>query len=165
MHEPPEKKTIETLFQLALEAEKAARSFYQGLAQKFRHVPEVAAIWQQMMRDEAAHIHRLEEIHVGLTPEQLGASVDADIYWKALGTRRFSAEHSLGMIRDLEDAFQLAHDLEHSEINALFEFILSEFIDHETQRDLVLSQLKEHVARLEALEGPARRRGITALDS
>ena len=144
--------TINTLFEMAIAAEKEAWIFYHGLTKKFQHVPIAANVWRGMMQDEVMHFEELQKIHATLTEEQLRAPVDQSIMWKAESVREFSAENSLNQIETLGEAFQTAHDIEHSEVNTVFEFILTEFVDPDVQREFVVSQLQEHVAKLEALE-------------
>ncbi len=144
--------TTDTLFELAIAAEKEAKVFYAGLIKKFQHVPKAVKVWREMMQDEVTHSQELQKIKATLTEEQLRAPVDQSIMWKAESVREFSAENSLNQIETLGEAFQTAHDIEHSEVNTVFEFILTEFVDPDVQREFVVSQLQEHVARLEALE-------------
>ncbi len=144
--------TTETLFEMAIAAEKEAQVFYAGLIKKFQHVPKAVKVWREMMQDEVTHFQELQKIQATLTEEQLRAPVDQSIIWKAESVREFSAEDSLNRIETLEDAFQTAHDIEYSEVNTVFEFILTEFVDPDAQRGFVVSQLKEHVAKLDALD-------------
>jgi hypothetical protein len=55
----------------------------------------------------------------------------------------------------LEDAFQAANDLENSEINVVFEFMLVNCSSGDEGRSFLRSQLREHIARL-MVEFPAR---------
>ena len=139
------------LFDLALAAEEEARDFYRELARKFQHLPEVASIWEDLQTDEEAHIQALLNVRSELTPEQLQAPVDVDVMWKAQAMQDFSVEKGLEVSETLTDAYQLAHDLEHSEVNTVFEFIMIEFIDQANQRTFVASQLREHLAKLEQM--------------
>ena len=143
--------TINTLFEMAIAAEKEARIFYRGLTKKFQHVPMAANVWRGMMQDEVMHFEELQKIHATLTEEQLRAPVDQSIMWKAESVREFSAENSLNQIETLGEAFQTAHELEHSEVNTVFEFIMTEFVDREDQRAFVASQLREHLAKLDEM--------------
>lgn len=155
--------TIETMFVLAIQAEKAAREFYEGLLHQFGHVPRVAAIWREMMEDEEEQIRFLEEVRTRLTPEQLQAPANPDIMQKLRGCLKFSPQDTLQGIRDLNDAYHYAHDLEYSEINAVLEFIINEYhLDLAIRARLVDHYLQIHVKRLLALGGVAWRQSIQA---
>lgn len=143
--------TTDHLFDLAIATEEEARGFYRELARKFRHLPEVASIWEDLRTDEDTHIQALLDVRSGLTPEQLQAPVDTDVMWKAQAMQDFSVEKGLEASETLTDAYQIAHDLEHSEVNTVFEFIMLEFVDQEEQRTFVASQLREHLAKLERM--------------
>jgi len=138
------------LLELALNAERAAQNLYRQLEEMFTHLPEVAQLWRQMAQDEAAHVAQLEKIRASLSREQLLAPVEPSVLEKARYHARFAAEDELAAIRSAEEAYQLAHSLEHSEVNTVFEFILTELLAPEAQRQFVTSQIEEHVARLEA---------------
>jgi len=159
--------TVAALFELAIAAEREAAEFYRGLAKKFSHLAEASDLWKEMAKDEAAHIARLEEVRASLTPEQLRAPVEGEILLKAKATP-FSARHLLAQVETLEDAYQFAHSLEHSEVNTIFEFILVEFVDQDTQREFISSQLRGHIARLTessiAVKGAGWRSEIASRD-
>jgi rubrerythrin len=141
-------KTVATLLELAITAEKVAEDLYLGLAQKFSHLPKVSDFWQEMRKDEVAHARGLEKVRASLTPEQLLTPVDSVVLEQARRSASFSARDALNSITTVEEAYQLTHDLENSEINTVFEFIVAEFVAQEVQKELVMSQLREHVARL-----------------
>jgi hypothetical protein len=64
----------------------------------------------------------------------------------------------------LEEAYQLTHDLEYSEVNTVFEFIMEEFIAPDVQREFVAEQLKKHIARLDEFPQVYRVLGNTPSD-
>lgn len=153
--------TVEAMFSLAIQAEKTAWEFYDGLVRLFGHVPRPTAVWQEMMEDEEEQIRFLEEVRARLTPEQLRDPANPDIMQKLRECLEFSPQDTLQGIRDLNDAYHYAHELEHSEINAILEFIINEYhLDPAVRAHLVDHYLQTHVKRLLALGGVAWRRGI-----
>lgn len=153
--------TVETMFSLAIQAEQAAREFYEGLLHQFGHAPRAAAVWQEMMEDEEEQIRFLEEVRARLTPEQLRDPANPDIMQKLRECLEFSPQDTLQGIRDLNDAYHYAHELEYSEINAILEFIINEYhLDPAVRAHLVDHYLQTHVKRLLALGGVAWRRSI-----
>jgi len=156
--------TIDTLFTLSIETEMAAREFYEGLLRLFGHNPRVARVWEEMRSDEEEHARFLEEVRARLTPEQLQEPADPEMM---RGLRnalmKFSPQGMLQSIRDLNDAYNYAHELENSEINSVLEFIIHEYhIDPVLRARLVEMYLQAHVKRLLALGGTAWRRSIQA---
>lgn len=155
--------TVETLFALAIQAEQSARDFYAGLLHLFSHAPRAAAVWQEMEKDEEEHMRFLEEVRARLTPDQLQTPADPDMMRKLRECLRFSPQDALQGIRDLEDAYQYAHDLEYSEVNAVLEFVINEYhLDPPVRVRLVDHYLQTHLKKLLALEGSAWRRSIQA---
>jgi alkylation response protein AidB-like acyl-CoA dehydrogenase len=156
--------TIDTLFTLSIEAEMAAREFYEGLLRLFGHNPRAARVWEEMRSDEEEHARFLEEVRARLTPEQLQEPADPEMM---RGLRnalmKFSPQGMLQSIRDLNDAYNYAHELENSEINSVLEFIIHEYhIDPVLRARLVEMYLQAHVKRLLVLGGTAWRRSIQA---
>jgi hypothetical protein len=156
--------TIDTLFTLSIETEMAAREFYEGLLRLFGHNPRAARVWEEMRSDEEEHARFLEEVRARLTPEQLQEPADPEMM---RGLRnalmKFSPQGMLQSIRDLNDAYNYAHELENSEINSVLEFIIHEYhIDPVLRARLVEMYLQAHVKRLLALGGTAWRRSIQA---
>lgn len=153
--------TVETLFSLAIQAEQAAREFYEGLLHQFGHVPSAAAVWQAMLEDEEEQIRFLEQVRAHLTPEQLQAPADPDMMHKLRNCLKFSPQDVLQGIHDLNDAYHWAHDLEHSEINAVLEFIINKYhLDPAVRAQLADHYLQTHLKRLLALGGAAWRRSV-----
>jgi rubrerythrin len=140
--------TMSDLFTWAITAEREAQTLYLGLAERFAHEPQVADFWREMAEEERLHIEGLQQIFESLTPQQQETPADPDTLWKAHELSQFSASKALQGIKTLEDAYELAHELEYSEVNTVFEFILTEFVGDETRRSFVITQLREHMARL-----------------
>jgi rubrerythrin len=134
------------LLELSLEFEKNARELYKKWVGKFAGVPDVAAFWREYSADEDVHYRLLEELRARLSPDQLNALIESELVGD---TRRMLAylqkEHN---IEDLEQAFQFANMIEHSEVNPLFEVIMSHFEPDKEAITLLRSQLNEHIDKL-----------------
>ncbi len=155
--------TVETLFALAIQAEQSARDFYAGLLRLFSHAPRAAAVWQDMKNDEEEHIRFLEEVRARLNPDQLQAPADPEMMRKLQGCLQFSPQDALQGIRNLNDAYRHAHELEHSEVNTVLEFIINEYhLDPAVRAHLVDQYLQIHLKRLLALGGTAWRQSVPA---
>ncbi len=155
-------KTVEFMISTLLQAETAAQTFYLWLMDAFAHEPDAAQVWWKMGADEAAHIRLLERVLNSLPPEQRLSLVDPLMLEKAIAAARFSPHRALERIVTLEDAYQVAHSLENSELNAVFEFVLTEYFPKPLKRDFVHNMLREHVDRLNGLRTTEWRRSILA---
>jgi rubrerythrin len=140
--------TVEDLFERSIAAEQAARALYRGFAEQFSHAPEAADYWSDLAEDEESHIEGLKALYAALSPAERQAEADPEAFWKAEELASFSPGERLRAIETLEEAYQLAHDLEYSEVNTVFEFILMTYWNDEERRQFARSQLREHVGKL-----------------
>jgi len=140
--------TIESLLNVAIQLEAAARRFYEGLAEKFAQWPEAAEFWQVMAADEACHENQLIQWGASVDAERRSQPVEARLLQmgrKMLGT---STDELLGDVRNLDDAYETAHDLESSEINAIFRFFITEFSPDPRILAMLTQEIEEHAERL-----------------
>jgi hypothetical protein len=78
-------------------------------------------------------------------------------------------ERRLRDVHNLEDAYQMVHELENSETNAVFDFLITNFAEDKKTQAFLRSQLRDHIGKL-ATDFPVQfrlapvRRGIKALD-
>jgi len=142
------KATVTELFELAIVVEKAAEELYRGLEVKFAHHQEVADFWERYAAEEAGHAQWLKRLRDTSSPEQLSAPADPLILKDARRILQFSVESSLNNIKNLEDAYQLVNELENSETNAIFEFLIANFSSDEETQSFLRSQLRDHITKL-----------------
>jgi len=154
------KNTLTELFELAITIEKTVAALYQGLEAMFAHEEEVARFWGMLANEEDQHANQLRKLRSTLTPEQLAAPADAGMLQNAHKMLAFSVGNSLEKIHDLEDAYQLAHELENSEANAIFDFLVTHFAQDRQSRDLLREQLRGHILKIENAF-PIQYRGAT----
>lgn len=155
-------QNVNTLLSLLIDAETATQRFYLQLMESFAHEPLAAQVWWKMGADEAAHIRLIEQAQKSLSLEQLQSPADPIWLEKARAAARFSPDKAMAHIQTLEDAYQEAHAIENSELNAVFEFVMTEFFPRRLQQDFVRSMLREHLQRLDELRTPEWRRSISA---
>ena len=140
--------SVEALLELAITAEQKNMKLYQGLSKKFSNVPAIAYFWQGMVMEEVQHSQELENIRNSLSPNQLSAPADSSTLEKAKEAVGFSVADSLSSIATLDDAYETARNLERSEVNTVFAFIMSEFIPSEKQKEFIMWQLEHHTQKI-----------------
>jgi len=135
------------LLELSLGYEQNARELYKKWSKLFAGVPDVAAFWSEYASDEGVHARLLEELRLRLNPEQLTTRIENELFGD---TKRLLAylQKAQNNIEDLEQAFHFANMIETSEINPLFEVIMSTFEPDEKAITLLRSQLNEHIGKL-----------------
>jgi rubrerythrin len=144
----PNKSTIAELIEMAIAAEKAAEELYQGLAAKFAHQEDAAAFWRRYAGEEAMHAAWLERLQESLTSEQSATPADPSILESANRALQVSVDRRLKEVENLEDAYQLVHDLENSETNAVFDFLITNFSEDKKTQTFLRSQLQDHIGKL-----------------
>ncbi len=143
-----EQATIAELFDLMIASERACETLYRELAARFVDHLEVADFWERYAEQEAGHAQWLQRLRDMTSPAQLAAPADPVMLQNARQMARFSVAHALRGIHNLDDAYQLANELENSEINAIFEFLVTNFAPDEKLREFLRAQLHDHLARL-----------------
>ncbi|MDY7080096.1 MAG: hypothetical protein SXV54_24715 [Chloroflexota bacterium] len=149
------KTTMGELFELAITVEKAAEELYRGLEAKFVHHREVANFLGEYAAEEAGHAKQLESLRDTLSPEQLSAPADFQMPQDAHRILQSPVGKVLKGIKNLEEAYQLVHELEDSETNAILEFLITDFSMDRKAQYFLRVQLKEHIGRI-MTEFPAR---------
>lgn len=141
-------KTIQALFERAIRWETQARDLYSNLANLFSHEPEVTEFWKQLSKDESGHVRILKEILNKIPTEKRLVEVSTEQWNSVTRVEELIKEASARKILTLNDAYELAHDLETSEVNALFKMIVIEYIPAQEGHKLILSQVGEHIDKL-----------------
>jgi hypothetical protein len=136
------------LFEMAVQAEQAGMSLYLALVQKFLHSPQVTAFWQGMLEDEITHARELERIRGSLSPDMLNAPADPGLLQKAGRACDRMILDRLGSVADLDDAYQLANEFEHSEVNTVFASLTADFTSEDEKARFASDELQLHLAKL-----------------
>ncbi len=162
-----DRQSVRILFEYAIAAEHYARELYRAFAGLFAADPGVAAFWQRYAAEEMGHATWLEQLLKKLPQETCNAPADSDKLDMARHIIKVPLAHALAQVETLEDAYQLAHELESSEMNTIFEFLLFTFADDPQATQYARDQLREHVARLstgfpESYSGAPSRRALRA---
>ncbi len=145
--------TIATLFELGLSLEQGAESFYRRLAQMFAHEADISLFWKRYANEEAGHARFLKNLRAGLSEAELSRPVDSLLIKNALKELKRLSGIPLDEIRTLEDAYNLAVELENRETNAIFEFLVTNCAKEEAGHFL-RQQLHNHLDKLTALFPP-----------
>lgn len=161
--------TVNQLFTLAITAENAAEAMYLVLAQRFAPFDEVAQFWREMAHAETVHARVLERMRGRLDPVVLNSSGDPVVLRQAQEVARHEVVAAARAVADLEDAYQLAHETENSEINTVFEFLVITFPENPATGEFLREQLQIHAQRLvkafpEIYNSSAARRAALPVD-
>ena len=141
-------ETLAQLIELAIQLEKSAEALYRGIAAKFTHHPELEKFWMRHAAEELGHARWLERLRKTSSAEQLALPADPEMLKTAQKMLQFSVDNALGNIKTFEDAYELAVDLENSETNAIFEFLITNYYADQDAVAFLRKQIKSHVASI-----------------
>ena len=142
--------TIGQTFEVALAAERAMERVFRGCAIKFAAHAELAPFWDHYAQDEVMHAEYLERLRIRLPAEKLARPTDERTVANLRAVSAFSVEKALAGVHNLEDAYQLIHELESGETNAIFEFLLINFETDKRMAAFLRTQLNQHVNHLQS---------------
>lgn len=142
--------TVSDLIGLAIQVENTCRALYEGLEKKFAHTPEIASYWHGFAREEAGHARWLEDLRAKSSAAQLEKKADVETLQRAQQALEFSSAQSAKNIHNLEDAYQIANELENSEVNTIFEFLITNYAGDPGTIAFLRTQLNTHTANLQS---------------
>ena len=144
----PIQMTLGEFFQAAMNIEKSAAEIYKNLCEAFSLKQDISSFWRGLMNDELIHMEMLEKSRDALPEKDLKAMVDSSMITKIREVNEFLNENLIEHIQDLDDAFELAHELEFSEVNVIFKFLTFDLVPWIYQKDLIENMLQIHQKKL-----------------
>ncbi len=141
-------ETIERLFELTIENEYKIADIYERFKKLFSHVPGLPSFWQELHDDEIQHATTLQNVRKSLTPEQLLSCSAKEMRDNVVRLHHMLSKDLVGSINTLDDAYELAHQIEFSEVNAIFKFLSSELIPFDKQEKIISSGIVQHQQKL-----------------
>ncbi len=144
-------ETIGKLFDYAIELEKVTEILYRQMGKMFAHNHDVEQFWMHIADEERGHASYLERIRAGVDTKRLSEPADEKMMQDVQMCLGASSQKRLDNIQNLEDAYQLATELENSETNTIFEFMIMNFSTDELSKSqkFLRIQLNKHLAGLE----------------
>jgi rubrerythrin len=141
-------RTVGEIFELAIQTEEEAASIYASLSKRFSNVDGMPAFWHGLCQDELEHAETLLSIYKSLSEKTLQMPAQARVCENMDAVQLLLKMDPFDQLQTLDDAYELAHDLEFSEINAIFKFLTTEFISGKSRADLILDQIDHHQRKL-----------------
>ncbi len=141
-------ETIEKLFVFSIEIELRAAAIYLAFAEYFPSVPGLANFWLDMQEDELGHARTLEDIRSALPPDVLQEAAPAEMWQNMQSLQKLISKDLMGGVHSLDDAYELAHELEFSEVNVLFNFLTSDVMTFGQQADITYTNIVKHQQKL-----------------
>jgi rubrerythrin len=127
----------------------------------FESHEEISAFWKRYAAEETGHATWLKRLRERLSADEMTAPADTNMLEMMNSLRELSMDGLLNKVENLDDAFQLAHDMESSEVNVVFSFLVDHFSADESTQAFLRTQLRSHANHL-ALDLPTQFRGVSA---
>ena len=140
--------TMASLIERAIEFECRARDLYITFSDIFSHNDKVSTFWGQFSEDESRHMNLLEETRNTLSQEELSSPVGKKESASVRKVQHLLNTVTTVCIQNLNDAYELADEIENSEINAIFRFVLIKSVTAKERDMLIHAQIEEHLNRL-----------------
>ena len=161
----PFSNTLLELFNEAAKFEQRAADVYGELARRFPNHSDIAQFWINMQADELIHMQLLHDISGHVASQQLLSPAPKYVWDKAMSVDQLLDYAEAALIESLQDAYLLASEIEDSELNAIFLFLVMDCVPFECHKTLAGSYLGYHRANLRrfgSLYRPAVREAIGA---
>ena len=141
-------KNLQKLFKNAISWESQMRDLYAEFANLFSNEPKVSSFWIELSKDESRHIGVLKDIQKKITTEKLLTAVDSKQWNAVVQVEKLMKEAAASNVLTLDDAYELAHELETSEINAFFKMLVINSVPNIEGVKFIEAEMTEHVDKL-----------------
>ena len=122
---------IQMLFEYAISWEARARDLFADFVNLFSHEPKVSAFWIQLSKDESGIWECLKTSWNKMPTEERLMKVSNEQWNSVTQVEELIKEASTRKVLTLDDAYELAHQLETSEVNALFKMSVIDYLPDE----------------------------------
>ena len=137
------------IFERAIETKMKVGQMYNQFAQMFSHVPEANDFWKKMNLNLVAHADWLKETKESLSKEEVLSLPEVDLVLKIHSIRNLFDRSSRKEVGNLHDAYEIANEIESSDINDLFKILTNEFIYSDRKREFILDAIEKHRAQIQ----------------
>jgi len=137
--------TLSEVIKVGIQSEKKLQMIYMNFSNLFMNLAEIRDFWRELSNDEKMHAKCLEQLK--FNREDLFKMVDGVIQEKVASLENISVDKLLLKVKNLDDAFEIMHKLEHSEIDFMFEFLMGKSIDSQDRMEIINCKIRKHYAK------------------
>lgn len=145
------------LFDRAIATEELARHLYLQLSKKFGDIEEIKNVWLSMADDEEKHSKELQTVKEKLSEDILNSKADKKIIEKLVSIEYITRLVDINRVLTLRDAYELAHELESTEVNNLFLFLRIQFFPEDVKKEILINHLSSHTNKLQIIKPHIKR--------
>ncbi len=140
--------TVESLFKLTIEFEYKTADIYERFANLFPHVHGLPAFWWGLRDDKMQHVIKLQNIRKSLSPEQMLVCPPTEMWDNVMKLQRVISKDPFGTINNLNDAYELAHELAFFGVNTIFHFLTLKMIPSDKPEEIDYLAIVKHQQKL-----------------
>lgn len=140
--------SLNNLFHKSIRVEQIAIKFYLHLAAMFSNNEKLHLFFNDLANDETLHASALREAMSLLSPEQLNGLVDEHKIKEIDAILQKMNMINYDSLKNLDEVYELAHDVEFSEINSIFLYLTIECVPSQNRKELFRTIIDEHQNKL-----------------
>jgi len=141
-------RVLKYMFNDAIAIELMAAGIYKDFEVFFAYIPDIMNFWKSLHDDELNHAEILKETRDSLLPSVLDSTVE-NLMWENIHlVRKKMMRYQKENIKTLDDAYELTHEIESSEINAIFKFLNLEYFSTPLRESFIASEIMTHQKKM-----------------
>ena len=144
------KHTVHTLFELAILAEQEVQSLYNYFSKKFYNNKQASKFWKLLANDENKHLDFLSKCFKSLNINIHNQLIDSSIINNAEKNINIIRNINKSEVKTVTEAYLITHEIENSELNVVFKFIIGNWLKDEQESKFALNELTIHLERLKS---------------
>ena len=145
---PGMEKTNKALFDSAISIELDAGRIYKDFERYFSHESEISAFWAGLSDDESNHAEILRDTRDSIPLDILETEAKPAMWENISSVSQLLEKNINAVIETLDDAYELAHQIEASEVGAIFKFLTLEFFSSPVREAFITSEIMDHQGKL-----------------
>lgn len=145
-------KTQKDLLQEAIKLEKQAQDVYSRIACLFRYNQDICIIFNELAEDEKKHARILASLLGELSEATLNLPSPFQHSEKIKSISQDFKHIDIEEIKHLNDAYEIAHELEFSELNSIFLQIILLCSDDEDEHNFIKQEIIAHQKKIFSLK-------------
>lgn len=136
------------LLQKSIMIEEKTANIYSTFAERFSNEKKVVDLWSEMERDELSHVKFFQRLYDRSDEALLNSDVDIMISRQVNGMMAFLEKDHMSKVDNLDDAYELAHELEFYETNCVVKILEMEMIPKKLKSEFLYASLMIHQTRI-----------------
>ncbi len=141
-------KTLSDLFECAIVNELKAADIFANFRDAYSFDDGLAQFWEEMRKDEIMHADVLRKIHNDLADEKLSEKPDRSVCEYAERAYQLIIKISEEEPKNLNEAYELAHELEFCELNEVYLILLNNKVDDNDAKEFIKEEITNHQKKM-----------------